>query len=373
VIAMLNIRIQLPRRRRVAGQRGQVLLLVALSLAVLGGMTALAVDLASYIADRRDLHNDADAMAHAASLELPNASAATAAANEWAGKNGIEPQEIVSIEIIPQNLPSEPNPKVRVTLSREHAFIFAPLIGVSSDDVSTRAAAIKTSAAGGDNILPLSVTQADVSAATLGEEVVLKYDADDITTGNTNPIRIDGPGSGNCNASDAYCRGVKYGSQEAICADGADPTYCSGPTVVDTQPGNVTSGTRNGILYRLNNTDSRCDDFDEVFTDDDGSGSPDEDGDGIYRIVDECNPFLDGSYPSLRVVIVPVIEQTCNGSCQVTIVDFALFFIERIGSGGCTGNDCEVVGRFVRVNQNVGLLGGTFNPESLNSFVRLVE
>jgi hypothetical protein len=166
---------------------------------------------------------------------------------------------------------------------------------------------------------------------------------------------------------------VKYGSQDVVCAAGADPTYCDGPTVVDTQPGNVVGGTRNAILYRINNTDSHCNEFGEVFTDDDGTGAPDEDGDGIYRIVDECNPFLAGSYPSLRVVIVPVIDQVCNGSCEVTIVNFALFFIERIGTGGCTANDCEVVGRYVRVNQNIGLLGGTFDPESLNSFVRLVE
>jgi hypothetical protein len=359
--------------RRDRGQHGQVLYLVASLLAIIGGMSALAVDLGSYIADRRDLQNDADAMAHAASLELPDEAAATSAANAWAAKNGIEPDDIDSIEIIEQDVPAEPNPKVRVTLTRNHSFIFARLIGISSDDVSTTAAAIRTSAAGGDNIIPLSVTQAALNAADVGDEVVLKYDAVNITTGNTNPIRIDDSGTGSCVQSDAYCTGVKYGSQNAICADGADPTYCDGPSVVDTQPGNVVSGTRSAILYRINNTDSHCNEFTEAFTDDDGDGPPDEDGDGIYRIVDQCNPFLDGSYPSLRIVIVPVIDDLCNGSCQVTIVDFAVFFIERIGNGQCTGNVCEVVGRYVRVDQNIGLVGGTFDPESFNTFVRLVE
>ena len=56
----------------------------------------------------------------------------------------------------------------------------------------------------------------------------------------------------------------------------------------------------------------------------------------------------------------------------VTVPVFALFFLERIGDDGCTGNDCAVVGRFVTVNQNIGLLAGTFDDDSYNRFVRLV-
>ena len=66
-------------RRLHSQQRGQVLVLVAGLLAVFGGMTAIAVDLGGYSADRRDLQNKADAIALAASLELPNAGAAYSA------------------------------------------------------------------------------------------------------------------------------------------------------------------------------------------------------------------------------------------------------------------------------------------------------
>ena len=82
---------------------------------------------------------------------------------------------------------------------------------------------------------------------------------------------------------------------------------------------------------------------------------------------------MNSAYDSGRILIIPVIEELCNGSCEVTIVTFALLFLERIGDDGCTGNDCEIVGRFVTVNQNVGLLAGTYDEDSSNKFVRLVS
>jgi hypothetical protein len=354
-------------------QGGQAIVLIAALLAVIGGMAALAIDFSSYAADHRELQNDADAMALAASLDLPSSSAAIAAAESWAAKNNIEGYEIEDVEIIPQGT-GEPNPRVRVTLRREHEFTFARLIGISSADVVTSAAAIKTSAAGGDGVVPFSVTAAAMNSVNIGDEVVLKYDSRNIQNGNTSPVSIDDPGAGNCSHGEGYCHGVQHGANNPVCAQGADPTYCTGPSVVDTETGNLIGPTGTAVNYRLDNTDSHCDEFDEVFTDDDGSGAPDQDDDGIYRLTDDCNPFTEGGYDSLRVIIVPIIDSLCNGRCEVTIQDFGLFFLEGFANGNrCTGNDCEIIGRFVRVNQNIGLLAGTFDPDSANSFVRLVE
>lgn len=366
---MLRSRLPAALRRFHRQQRGQVLYLVVGLLLALGGMAALAIDLGSYMADRRDLQNKADAIALAASLELPSASDALAVADQWAVENEIDPS-LMMVTIVPQSLPAEPNPKVIVELERDHEFFLAKLVGIGSAEVNVDAAAIKTSAAGGDGTVPLAVTEQALQGVALGDEVVLKYDANQITTGNTGPIRIDGPGSGNCSASDKYCTGVKYGSENIVCASGADPAYCTGVSTVDTEPGNKIGATRTAIEYRLNNTDVHCDQFTEVFEDD-----PTTDEEGVYRIVEQCNPFLaDSYYSSLRVLIVPVIDQLCNGSCTVTITQFALFFLEGFQNpGSCQGNDCEIVGRFVRVHQNVGLLAGTFDPESNNQFVRLVE
>ena len=126
--------------------------------------------------------------------------------------------------------------------------------------------------------------------------------------------------------------------------------------------------TRTAINYRLDITDSSCNAFGEVFQDD-----PTTNEAGVYSIVPACNPFTPAGVASGRVLIIPVINSLCNGSCDVTITNFALFYLERIGNGGCTGNNCEVVGRFVKVSQNIGLLAGTFNEEAAIQFVRLVN
>ena len=348
-------------------ERGQVLAITAILLAVIGGFAALAIDLGSYSADRRDLQNAADAIALAASQELPNGDSAHGAANSWAIKNDISPSDM-TVTVTQQNWQGTPNPMVKVTIARPHDFTFARLIGIQSTDVSATATSIKTSPAGGDGVIPLSVTEERLASATYGSEVVLKYDANNIEQGNTSPIRIDGPGSGNCGDSDRYCSGLEYGSENAVCAAGADDTYCSGVSVVDTEPGNKVGATRTAMNYRLDITDSNCNSFGEVFEDD-----PTTNEAGVYSIVQGCNPFLASGYSSGRVLIIPVIDSLCNGSCSVTITNFALFYLERIGDGGCTGNECEVVGRFVRVSQNVGLLAGTYNANASIQFVRLVQ
>jgi hypothetical protein len=361
------MRLPTPLQRIHHGQRGQAFFFVVALIGVLGGMAAVAVDLGSFSTDRRNLQNAADAIALAAALELPDGSSAHAAANQWATKNDIDPSQM-TVTVIPQSLPNEPNPRVLVELARDHDFTFARLIGITSGTVEAGASAIKTSPAGGDGLAPLAVTEEALAGATLGQEIVLKYDANNIMQGNTGPIRIDGPGGGSCGSGNKYCSALMYGSDTAICAVGADDTYCDGPFAVDTEPGNNVGTTRTATNFLLDSTDAACNEFDETFEDD-----PTTSEDGVYRITPDCNSFIQSGLESRRILIVPVIDELCNGSCEVTIVDFALFFLERIGDGGCTGNDCELVGRFVRVNQNVGLLAGTFDPDANNQFIRLVQ
>ena len=343
--------------------------LVAALISVFGGMTAVAIDLGSYAADRRDLQNAADAIALAASLDLPENGDALATANSYAGKNGIDLNSM-TVTIVDQSPPQEPNPKVLVELEREHGFIFARLIGIEAADVNADATAIRTSPAGGNGLVPLSVTEDALEGITYGDSTVLKYDSQNIEQGNTSPIRIDGPGVGNCTAqSNKYCSSLMYGSENTLCAAGADATYCDGPSTVDTEPGVMVVATQTALNTRMDDTDIHCDEFAEVFEDDPTSSDPSE-----YRIVQECNPFLAAGYDSQRVLLVPVIDSLGNGSGAVTIVRFALFFLDGFAEpNSCTGVVCEVTGRFVRVNQNIGLLAGTFDDEADNTFVRLVK
>jgi hypothetical protein len=154
-----------------------------------------------------------------------------------------------------------------------------------------------------------------------------------------------------------------YGSENGLCAAGVDD--CPYPSSTRTQPGNIIGPTEDGTDYRLDNTDPACDTWDEVVV---------ETAEGQW-IRTECNPFLEGGNPdSLQVIVVPIVQTLCNGSCTVTIIEFALFFLEGYGPGGCTGNNCEVTGRFIGSNTNIGALIGVYDPDATTAhFVRLVE
>jgi hypothetical protein len=114
----------------------------------------------------------------------------------------------------------------------------------------------------------------------------------------------------------------------------------------------------------MDNTSVQCDEFDEVFTANAAGG---------YYVNTQCNPWLEGGYASMRVIIVPVIDSLCNGSCDVTVTGFTMFWLEGYGAGDCTGNACEIAGRFITAELTTGALAGTYDADSSLHFARLVE
>lgn len=338
------------------GERGQIFAFVVLIIAVIGGTAAAAIDLGSYSAERRDLQNAADAIALAAAQDLPDADAVQATANSWAVKNKVS-NATMTVTVTQQSLPSSPNPSVRVTLTRSHNFTFARLVGIMSTNVAANAKGIKTSPGGsGSGLVPLSVTQATMNTVTPGQSVVLKYDANNPVTGNFGAIRIDG------NGSNVFRDTYIDGSTTGLCATGV--SGCPYPSSVDTEPGNMVGSSRVATDYRLNNADANCDTWAETVI---VSG-------GKEMLNPTCNPFVvGGNDDSLRIIVIPIINSLCNGSCSLQINSFALFFLEGYGSGGCTGNECEIQGRFINSNTNYGANVGVFDPDTLAHFVKLTE
>jgi uncharacterized membrane protein len=81
-------------------ERGQMMLVAGLSLAVLLGFTAMSIDVGMAYRDRRDLQNDADAAVLAGVVHLPGEpNTAKARAREWLAKNGVTPEQITSVEV----------------------------------------------------------------------------------------------------------------------------------------------------------------------------------------------------------------------------------------------------------------------------------
>ena len=346
-------------------EQGQIVVLLGLLMTVLMGFTAMAVDVGSMASDKGDLQNAADAMALAAAQDLPDASAANTSAREWATKNGVDPNEIESIQIQQQSLPNVPNPRVTVSLKRQHDFVFARALGINSTDIGASASAIKTSYGGGDGIVPWTVTETELHDVDPGERATLKYDAKEGENGNFGPISIDGTGAS------TYRDSEKYGCQSTICSEAAvdqgcqeNAPECDGAECY-TEPGNMTGPTRDGVDYRMNNNDPACDTFAMAF--------PTRNDDGTYSINQECNPFVPGGEDSLRVIIVPVIDELCDGRCLVTIKEFALFYLEGYDDGKCSGSSCEINGVFVKANITTGGLAGVYDPNSMIQFVKLVQ
>jgi Flp pilus assembly protein TadG len=340
------------------GESGQVLLIAALLIPIILGMTAMAVDLGSFAAERRSLQNAADAIALAAAQELPDKSAAADVAVKWAARHDVDAADM-TVTVDTGGL----NPSVRIEIERPHDFAFMPVLGIDNAAVGAAATAIKTTPGAAANLVPWAVLQSTEESAAPGGLVTLKYDSNNVTTGNFGAIRLDGSGSS------VYGKTIEQGSTSTVCVVGVTGCTDTSPVceagVCTSETGNMVGQTRSAVQYRLDNTSPSCDSFAEVF-----SGPTD----GAYSLKSQCNPFLEGSLPSLRVILLPVITDLCNGACDYKVVKFAMFWLEGFGGNGkCTGSNCEVQGRFVSANANIGALAGTYDEDSALKFVRLVE
>jgi len=333
------------------GERGQALVIFVLAAGVLMGFTAMAIDVGLILQQRRNLQNTADAAALAGAIELPESpGAAYANAQQWAENNGVDTaagdQLDITVDITDNS--------VMVRVEREQGFIFGRVLGLVSTQVHADSTARVGSPLNLSGILPFGVKESAIDYS--GGPTTIKYDANNPTTGNFGPLRVDGNGSAVLEQS------IMYGTTNSVCAQ-SQPA-CVDPTV-QTQTGNTIGAIRDGFNYRFNNTSAACDDFTDVLL---------PQGDGTYRIIGPCNPFTGGSN-SLRLVLVPVIENFPNGSKPVTLKYFTALYLDDFQTNKCTGNSCEVTGKFVKIvvdPANDATLG-TYDPINGIKFIRLVE
>ncbi len=256
--------------RAAARERGQVLMMAALLMPMLLGMTAIAIDVGRVAAVRRNLQNAADAAALAAVQDLPNQTAARSSALEWAAEHGVDPADVsVTFSSVADD---DDAPTVTVVIGNQIDFVFARMLGVNSGDVEARASATKAAYGGGGQIVPWGVLESVIDGSSNGALVTMKYDAQNPSNGNFGAVRIDG------SDSTYYENAIKYGSDSTICSEGTAgcaPADCPGASCVETAPecdgyecrpktGNMTGPTRNGVDYRMDNTTAACDTFAET-------------------------------------------------------------------------------------------------------------
>lgn len=339
------------------GERGQALIMFTMAIVGMTAFLALVTNVGFYLSERRHLQNSADAAALAGAQHLPSDPAGAASeARSYALRHDLSADEIDSITVVSIKAP---NDTVRVKLKSDVDLFFSEIFGMDEAAVGASAAASAGSLVGRAGIAPFAVEQDVFAGLTAGDTTTLKYNATTNSTGNFLPLALDGTGSA------TYRDNAKYGSQQSVCAYGAERPGC--PSTLSTQPGNMIGPTRDALHWIVQNTTAACDQYDEVFVLDADDGTRRD-------ISSTCNRFASSSPSSYRLIIIPVIDHLCNGSCDVRVVSLALFFLEGYTCGGQgQGNSCDVVGRYAKADTDIGGIVGIYGDNLSIKASRLVE
>jgi hypothetical protein len=260
------------------------------------GMSALVMDVGSVMIEKYRLRNSVDAAVLAGGQELPMyPDAARSIATEYAEANGAVPGRI-SVEI------DEDSCGIRVTAEQTVDYKFARILGLSTKDVSQSAYA-KLGAAGSvyNGIRPFAVEWGDFD---YGESVTLKEGGGDGETGNYGAVALGLRGA------NSFMDNIKFGYNGKL----------SVGDLIDTEPGNMSGPTVDGINYILGNDNATFENFTKT---------------------------------SLRLWTIPVVNDfDALGRDQIEISGFAIFFVEDTQT---IEKDAVVIGRFLKYVTNADI------------------
>lgn len=274
------------------GQRGSIVILLALGFTVLTGFAALVTDVGLLYAKHAHLQNAMDAAALAGVQELPRDPAqAQAIAEEYARKNGA-PAVDVSFAA---------NDTVITVRAQENVPAYLAVIwGVQSTAIAAEAKAMMVPPTSLTGVVPLSIEQQSLE---YGAEYTLKEGGGEGDHGWYGPLQLSGPGA------ERYETDLEQGYQNVI----------SVGQVLEVQHGNISGKTAQAITYRMN-----------------------ED------VNDPRNTFDDHAPDAPEIVYVPVVKiLTRQGDAvqEVEVVGFAAFFLEGVHG---MGRNSVITGRFLK-------------------------
>lgn len=291
------------RKAGARGERGQVLILVAVSLMGLLGLAALVVDVGFLYAERARAMNAAEAATTAGVQFLPfDPAAARAAALDYAARNGA-PAERTEVSV------SLDNTRIDVRVRSEAPLFFARVFGLETVEVSGKTAAAVSAVRSLRGAKPLGVEEQQF---VYGAAYLLKNSPGygGSYRGNFGALALGGRGGANYreNLEEGYEGELRLGD------------------VVESEPGNMSGPTTSGLNTLI-----------------------DADPSGTYE---------NHSPDSPRIITVPVVRWSGGGGRREgTVVGFAAFWLESVGG---SGNENYVTGRFMQLltSNEVGGVGG---------------
>lgn len=285
--------------KKLKGENGSVLVLSAAAMVVMLGMTAMVVDIGALVLEKNRLANACDAAALAAARELPSRIDARQKAEEYLGFNGVSSGEAnISFDA--------GNTRITVEATRVKDLKFARVLGLRQSSVSARSVAAFGAVSSITGIVPFGIPD---QALVFGHEYQLKAAAHEAYgPGNYGALALGLRGAKN------YENNLKYGYSGTV----------SVGDWIETEPGNMSGPTEDGVNYRL----SRC------------THTP------------RCT--IEHYHPGCpRVCIVPVYApDSLQGRDEVRIVGFAAFLLKEVGG---KGNDSYVSGYFLQTVPSDGL------------------
>jgi len=286
-------------KKNVLNERGQVVIIVALLIVSLVGMTALVVDVGSIYEERRQTQTVADAAALAGAQDLPEyPEQAIQTAIVYADLNGVAISED-NIQISETYVPYD---TITVTPTDvDVPLFFAKVLNVNSVTVNATATATANGPLSMSGLMPWTVPLEDYPGGLVsGTPYDMKVGPDsNETPGFFQAMRFDGPPYG----AWQYKDNIINGCEEEIFIDQWYPV----------EPGNMAGPTKQKVDERIGGDTCSFEDVVKL-------------KDGIYS-------GIDGDCP--RIVYVPLIESRPeNPSDDVKIVKFAVFFIEDIDLEG---------------------------------------
>lgn len=287
-------------RKFVREEKGLALVLVAAAMTVILGFTALVVDVGTLYLNRSRLLNACDAAALAGAQELPGGNP-EGVAEQYLLDNNITPEEIANkVEIQVSN----DNTQLTVRASRDIQYTFARALGFTAGNVSAEATAEYGAVTSASGVAPFAVPDQQL---VFNKQYVLKEGAGSSEEGlfrihgNFGALALGGNGAKN------YEENLKYGYSGTISAG----------DWVETEPGNMSGPTCDGVTYLMNQCNHGC--------------TPD-------HFEPDCP----------RVILVPVFDPATldQGRDDVLIVGFASFLLEGVQGNG---KDSEVIGTFLQM------------------------
>lgn len=136
-------------------ERGQVLVLSAILILVILGITAFTTDIGWLQSNKRHLQNTADAAALAGARDLADgkeAASVNASVNKYVLENGVDVNEVTAINIVGDK-------RVAVELQGSRGLFFARVLGHSSANVGARATAETGPVGGMKGLFPVGIAK----------------------------------------------------------------------------------------------------------------------------------------------------------------------------------------------------------------------